>query len=151
MNFLKALLVISGCMVPFIYSRGLVIVHSYPLNFYQLLPSLSLSSISLFLSPISLLLSLTLSLYLSLSFFPCLSFFVFSLSLFSLSTPTPFYPYLCVVTLTLNNVNFFLPLTPAEHGLKVLNMDALVQEAVDAYKGGEILEMPEALTVSTPP
>eukprot|EP00057_Strongylocentrotus_purpuratus_P026328 XP_011680802.1 PREDICTED: LOW QUALITY PROTEIN: sperm flagellar protein 2 [Strongylocentrotus purpuratus] len=33
-----------------------------------------------------------------------------------------------------------------EHGLKVLNMDALVQEAVDAYKGGEILELPEAST-----
>ncbi|XP_041476082.1 sperm flagellar protein 2-like isoform X2 [Lytechinus variegatus] len=33
-----------------------------------------------------------------------------------------------------------------EHGLKVLNVDALVQEAVDAYKGGEILEMPEAPT-----
>ncbi|XP_072172673.1 sperm flagellar protein 2-like [Diadema setosum] len=30
-----------------------------------------------------------------------------------------------------------------EHGLKVLNMDALVQEAVDAYKGGEIAELPE--------
>ena len=42
--------------------------------------------------------------------------------------------------------NVGLPCT--EHGLKVLNIDALVQEAVDAYKGGEILEMPELVLVS---